>query len=788
MCAYVASKHDVGLLKQDGVTVVGLILAKDKDGNKIYEEYDDEYLAVHQTAEAGYDALQPEKEFRIGQESYRSGYGLREYDANDPERYHVSTNVDHRNKGMALPVYDITAASPPTTPPIPTITNADFEIGASPTAGYGWTAGQGTWAIDTAQYHKTASSWKETGCSTGDNIYQDLTTTTYARGVEYVFKIWVYADESTTTFKATINDGVSSGDSSTVTAHNTWTQLTATHTVALTATQLRLTVSVANGVAGSAWVDDATITSITTPTIGAVTHRGKAEFNDNLYVAFGTVLTKLNSAGTAFDIVADMSLAITCLEPFTDSKLYICLGTSQTYYQMTTAEAFTINNLTVKTFQYMVTVHGTSPTMWGNDSDNTIRSTVNPAAGGTQWSTPATTISSSYTAITDLLAFNNLLYIMKEDRPYYLTSAGAVTILTNITRAISHADGGRNSLEWNGNIYMPWSTEALLEYNDTDSTFTWLNPSKFATESPSYDGQIQALAGDEEWLFAAVDNGTLVEIMCGRYETINGTTSWVWHPYKEITLTGCETMFISAVVQKRLWIFSDTAGEAINYIPLPTGYGDVAEDTNRDFAASGAFETPWHHANFKGDYKAFIKCTLRTANCSSSIYWTAKYKKLGDTAWTTIGNFTTSPSQTIYIPVDASSANPTSVAMKFQFSYTTNSTTTAPILYGWDIRGILYPTRRDLIYCEVRCANDLTLNDDTIDRDTNATQIKDTLVELKNTATYPALFYDLEGATTRVRHLSTGKPFSKIVSMPTTEGKKKSERRYYLLLEKVPGV
>ncbi len=783
--AYQKDKHDIGLLRKGGSTTVGFILAKDKDGNKVYEEYDDEYLALHQSAEAGYESLQPEKEFQIGQESYRSGFGLREYDSRDPERYHVSTNVDHRNRGMALPSYDITEASLPTGAPIPTIVNADFETDVSPESGFGWTIGVGAWARASDQKHGDTYSWKETNVSTGDYLQQEVTG--FLRGAAYTFKLWIRTD-GTDTFKIVIDDGPTNTDSSTASSEDTWTQFSVTHTMSLNATRFRLRVwCVAQAAQGAVWVDDATITSSYSPTVGVVSHRGVAEFNDKLYAAFGTLLTKLNSGGTAFDIVGILPETITCLEPFTDDKLYISQSTSAKYYQMNAGETLTINDLANASMEQMVTVHSAAPTMWGKDSANTLRSTVNPAAGGTAWS-GQTTVDSSFKAITDLKAYTNLLYIMKEDKPYYLNSSSQVKVLTEITEAITHSDGGKNVTIWNGQLYMPWSTEALLEYNDTDSTFTWLNPSKFATESSSFDGQIQALAGDEEWLFAGINNGVLNEIMCGRYEVINGTTSWVWHPYKEITLTGIKVMSISTVSQKRLWIFSDTIGEAPVYIPLPVGYGDIATDANRDFASSGAFETPWQHANFKGDSKAYIKCTLRMGNTTANIYWTAYYKKLGDSNWTKIGDFKTSPSTTQYIPVDSSSNNPSSVSMKFKFEYTTNSTTVAPILYGWDVRGILYPTRRDLIYCEVRCTDDILLNDGSQDRDTGAPEIKATLEEFKNDTTFPALFYDLEGATTKVKLMTTGKPFSKVVKMPSEEGKKKNERRFYLLLQKVPGI
>ena len=60
------------------------------------------------------------------------------------------------------------------------------------------------------------------------------------------------------------------------------------------------------------------------------------------------------------------------------------------------------------------------------------------------------------------MSINNTLYIFKEDRPFYLDSGGDVQTLTNITSPIATTNGGKNSIAWNGKLYMPWG-KALLE-------------------------------------------------------------------------------------------------------------------------------------------------------------------------------------------------------------------------------------------------------------------------------------------------------------------------------------
>lgn len=107
---------------------------------------------------------------------------------------------------------------------------------------------------------------------------------------------------------------------------------------------------------------------------------------------------------------------ITDLEVFSDSKLYIALGFTYPYWEMTTAAAFQVNGLTVNKFKYFAFVRTTADTMYGSDAVNKIRSTVNPANGGTQWS-GQTTVDSTVYEIMQLFTSSGALYIRKQNPP-----------------------------------------------------------------------------------------------------------------------------------------------------------------------------------------------------------------------------------------------------------------------------------------------------------------------------------------------------------------------------------
>lgn len=761
---YIHERHDIGILRANGTDKVGLMLAQ-KNGVPVYEEYDDEYIATQQTQTPGYENLPVEKELAMVIDDYRSGFGMEIYDTQDPKRYFASYNADLRFKGIALLSQKAIAVALPTTPDPPTMANGDMEINGS------WTNG----SQSAAQKHGGSWSWL-TG---GGAIYvtQTLTWNASYQSKTFYFYGWIW---SSAAGKGSLflYDGKTYSYSSTHSGSSAWEFFSVAKTFAANATEF--TIGFYNNSAVTAvYYDDAYLADIS-----GASPNNLIEFNDLLYIGIGSCLFKMNGTGDGWTFVYGFPTTITDLTVFSDGYLYIGQGYSFPYGYMNTSQTVTISIATIKTIKYFCMVRTTVDTMYGSDTANTIRSTINPKNGGTAWSAQ-TTIDVASNNITDLLSINNALYVMKEDRPYYLDSTGAVKVLTNSTVAMTSSTSGKNSFEWQGKLYMPWGT-GLLEYDAGD--FTWLNPTLYCTNILDYGGQVMGLGGDEQYLFAGVNNSwdvsliNFVEILAGRYEVIDDVTRWVWHPICNLALHGLEFMMGSSVYQKRLWILSTSSLDSIYYIPLPLNYGDVANDANKSFQTGGYFITPWLHGNFKADTKAWIKITLTTADCDSNVYWTVEYEKLGDTVWTTVGNFTTSPSQSRYIPVDAGSVKPSSKMMRFKITGTTNTTATTPILYSYEIRAVLYPTSRNLIYCQIRCADQI-IDKQGKELDSNAAYIK-TVIDEARASTYPLTLYDIDGNTRTVKLLPMPKTLPKRNPIKTEKGRN-IEWAYNLLMEEV---
>jgi hypothetical protein len=339
--------------------------------------------------------------------------------------------------------------------------------------------------------------------------------------------------------------------------------------------------------------------------------------------------------------------------------------------------------------------------------------------------------------INSILGIAGTPYVIKEDMPYYIDSDGNPQPLAPQLRSEKSSTSGVNSTEWQGNLYIPCGNQTLYEYDTSNSRLTDISPSKYITNSSDFDGRIQAISGDSQYLIVAIDNSTKIEIVFGRWETSGGSVQFVWHPLAELTLAGANKIFASTVYKRRLWIASTSSSDSLYYIPLTSMYGNITADTDYIFQTGGYFITPWMHSGLRADSKGFYKITLTMADTSSTVYWSAYYQKLGDTEWTEINStdkFKTSPTTEAYLPVDGSSNKPSSTMIRFKFEGITGAVGDAPKLLNYDVRAWWFPYNKKVIVCKVKCADDI-LRRDGVDREQSLSTIKTALDAWVNPST-----------------------------------------------------
>src|SRR3990167_10889689 len=399
MATYVKGRHDLGVTNTDGI-IVGMMLAE-RSGVPLWSEFDDEYLASQFfTGEAGYGSLPAEKELALRQDDWIAGMG-RDIDDGTP-RYFKSKGMDLRFKNLAVAVWKATAIAVNTTGLLPYnyITNPGFEIN---------TAG---WNLDSGASRDTSNPFSGVGSLKFQPASGQPTGAKYvfpwnSQYQNQQFQITAQANANGGYMRLGVDDGYLGNVWSTNYTAQTWGKMTLNTTIDANASVFWVMIEQVNsiGQAGVAsWLDDIAIA----PTNGFIGNpKGFKDFNEDLFMTYGSVVCNLSTTGSAFNVVLrDLPGLVTDLEVFPDDKLYFALNYFAPYYEMTGAQAFTQTNL-FPYFQFFKTVHSANPTMWGNQNANQVRSTTAPRAGGTAWS-GVTNVGASYNDITDLIDFLGL--------------------------------------------------------------------------------------------------------------------------------------------------------------------------------------------------------------------------------------------------------------------------------------------------------------------------------------------------------------------------------------------
>jgi hypothetical protein len=655
-------------------------------------------------------------------------------------KYYTSTNMDARFKNMVIPGPAATAIALPTTYPktVLTLTNGDFETGGLGNAPTGWTkTGTGT-AILGPDEHSGEYECTMTPDGADFTIYQDMITWSNSyRNVPVRAEAWFYTGNvSQCTAKITIDDGVGATNSSSLAANSAWTKLTVTRTLDASATRLRIIITCDYISSNNAvLVDDCIVYMSYVDQPNYV-----VEFNDNLYFSMGTCIYKLNVTGNGFTYVGTVYCPITHIAPVINSNgSYLAISTGDTeapYWYMYTGEG-----LVQSTIGYADFISTVGDVPYKVVQPNEIRTAVsNDITNDSSWATAITVGDSASNITCPVIDMNGTPLILKEDMPYYLDSSSNIQRLAPELISEKSSTSGLNTTIWQGRAYIPCGTQALYEYDSLTETLIDISPSKYITNSTDFDGRVVALAHDAQYLFAILDNDTKIEVLAGRWETFEEGTTWIWHPISEITLTGCKYAYASTVYARRLWISSTSASDNIYYLPLPSQYGAITNDTSYTFQSGGNLITSWIHCNFRSDKKAWTKLTLTMNNTTNTTYFKVYYQKLGDTAWTEISEFKTSPETTVYLPNDASNEPPESTMMRFKIEAVT--TATAPVLLHLDVRAVWYPTLKRIIQCQVKAYDNIVLADGTMDDTQTAAFIREKLAEYANPPVcWPRAFY-----------------------------------------------
>ena len=377
--------------------------------------------------------------------------------------------------------------------------------------------------------------------------------------------------------------------------------------------------------------------------------------------------------------------------------------------------------------KYMANIGGSQ--FWIADTNSTLRSSDDPINNGTPFST-SYQVGSDDWDITGLVDHEDTVFIRKEDNVYYLSGSDVLPVIPELASEAS-TTYTYGLYYWKGCLYIGSGVNSLYEYDVSSGTVTTISPTRYAPGDSNYDGQVLAMCGDETYLYVALDNGSDIKILSGRWENVEGDTGWYWHPlYTLSSHNNITAMLISPLSgNKRLYTGTNDYTDGIIPYIVPVGYSQPYTESGYKCQSSGVHITPWFVSNFPTETKYWKSVDFTSICCTGKTSITPYYQVKGG-SWTEMDALTTStydggyPAET----TDSRDIEQESEKIRFKFEMATNDDDYTPILYGKGgggivVYGVLQATKKRQITATLLISPKLRLRDGTVENRTISTDL-----------------------------------------------------------------
>lgn len=448
-------------------------------------------------------------------------------------------------------------------------------------------------------------------------------------------------------------------------------------------------------------------------------------FKGDLYLACSDALYKIESGAWVAKFASGDT--ITCVGTLGDSYILVGFGSGTKYYYSTDGDSWTQSALSDGYADHFAwVIAGGGETLW-KALGRQIKSSTDPSNGGS-W-TGATNIGWLTTNIINLLSYREELYVFKEEGLYIYDGANWVPLSRELESLVS-TSSGKNPYGWKNVVYFPMGANAIYYYAPSDAILATITPSKYAPSEAAFRGGCQALAADEEFLFAFLNEGAEIEVLSGRWEAIEDLgTDFRWHPLLSFTSSDIATALVTPVVtEKRLWFAGGNGNNIPKYLILPEKYGDIPSVSGYKFDTGWKHYTPTFTGYFIDIPKVWASFTLKTESLLLGTRTILVEYSVDDGGWTEIGIFDTSPLQTLYIGHNGVEGK------EIRLAFTgTNGEDVTPIIKGFALHGLLRPEAKKEFQFSVLVGDNLSTRDGQADRSQTGQQIATRLREAYRT-------------------------------------------------------
>ena len=746
--AKAGTSHDITLAVYGG-TALGFTLAKDKDGNKLYEVgYAPMLGNPILSGEPTLANVPNEQAIYFQMDDWIGGLSDKLYRGNKKIYYNDSGDTRWKNKIISPPYITTITATNKHTPAnnsFETFTGGEFT---------GWTrvnytGVQGSTSPKSGTYYATVSQLAG-GVSR-------LTQAIYLKGLSGTVSVWVRTSVASHARIGIDTDGSGTMTwSSYATNSGAWVELTRTFTCTGAASGEKLVLECADQ-AGSADFDLATIT-VTVSSDGIP--NGFFEDGSAMYLLTQAALMKWDNTNLWWEVMRGAGTNSFTSGAIANGVIVLCHGASEDYEYSTDA-GVTWAAYTTQDFNPSISLAfdkwmfaGRNTTAYGYGD---LRYLTTPNSGS--WTTMYCGDES-----WDFLGMGILgdsLYVGKENGVFKVTGTTPANVPFIPLPSDSRNCVGMYAWAKQGWLFIP-TVNGLIATDGTMVESMGLgNYSQDIGKTLRYAGRHKAMAADDQWLYVFITETTYAGLFAVRKETIDAETAWRWHCiyrpseiYNEALAYQISDVFCAwystlQVINGRLWFWAKDSNGTYNahYIILT---GESSPDKS-SFAKYPSGLTsppdvfmPAYDYKFVNVPKAFLSLTVKATNLTgtgAAQRYIQAYYTVDGGAITSIGTYT-GDLQTKYM----SNVTGKSIVLTFRlYKGASDDTSTPVVLEGFTLEALLKPTPRRIWNITVELNQKVTILSGATTNElptTVAANLK-TLLE----ATWPLTFIDPDGTS-----------------------------------------
>lgn len=452
------------------------------------------------------------------------------------------------------------------------------------------------------------------------------------------------------------------------------------------------------------------ITSISTSSYTAgADPAGIVELGGYIYLAMGRYILKIDQGSDTISSDIDLNTISVGAQAKSlavfKSKMYVALGENLAFRQTTGNGTYTAQADGLKATLFQVAEHRMYRIHSVSTSAASYLSNVqNDPMEDADWSA-SDPIGDTSVAATGMTNLAYQLFIAKEDGLYAADiETGRFPSITPELKPWRHSNNGRGIKGWGGLVLMPTIRGLKLYFGGQLYT---AGPEVMSQNDSEVSGRITAIAGDANWVYAAVYNGTNSYVLAGRVarpdDQYPGEMLWhvVWYetggPFTAMEVTGVNN-------EPRLWFASQTE---LKYVKLGSGLDNPLQDSTATYSSTATDYYPAHDAGSPMVDKHFLELRVYAEHLSPTQYITWYYRLDDDTDWTLLGVTRESPVEVLKFD---QAMEPLGRRVALKAVWTRGATTTStPIVRNVEVLSVEYPPNRKVLQAAVLLADNVQL-------------------------------------------------------------------------------